>query len=143
VTATVVAVPAAASTTSTGVPWTVVAAGSRLGGGVGDSAYLVRTRVATSALSNVVRPADAERLAAVDLARYAVVAIVAPFPECGWSIRMRALERSGARLRVSFSPQPPARGVLVCQAETRAYVVLRVARSQVAGLVRAVPVRSQ
>jgi len=136
-----VVVPAAPARAH-GVPWTVVASGSRVGSAEADAASILRTRTAVRAFSSLLRLEEARRVAAVDLARSAVVAVVAPFPSCGWSVRVRALERSGTRLRVLFTAQPPAKGTLVCEALTRAYVVLRVLRSQVAGVVRAVPIRA-
>ena len=123
------------------MPWTVVASGSRLGGAEADAAVLLRTPSAVGAFSNQLRRAEAQRVAAVDLERFALVAVVAPFPSCGWTVRVRVLDRSGTRLRVVFAGQPPPSGTLVCEALTRAYVVLRVPRSQVAGVLRAIPVR--
>jgi hypothetical protein len=120
----------------------VIASGSRPGAAESVTAYLFRSRAATS-ISALLTDVDAKRLAGVDYSRYAVALVVAPFPTCGWSVRVRAAERSGVRLRVSFVAEPPAKGSLVCQALTRGYAAVRVPRAQIRGIVRAVAVRAQ
>jgi len=136
------AVAAPATARSADVSWSVIASGSRPGTAESVSAYLFRS-AAPARFSELLAVRDATRLAGVDYSRYAVALVVAPFPTCGWSVRVRGAERSGVRLRVSFIAQPPPTGSLVCEALTRGYAAVRVPRTQIRGLVRALAVRAQ
>jgi hypothetical protein len=123
------------------VPWTPVLTGSTFSPVTAPAAYVARTAVGTRRFAHGLDPADVARARAVDFSRFVVVAVVAPFPSCGWRVNVRAVERAASTLRVRYSAVGPAKGAVVCQAETTAYAVVRVARPRVTGALRAVPVR--
>jgi hypothetical protein len=101
-----------------------------------------RTRVSARGMSRMLTPADADRVTAVDFERFGVVTVVRSFPSCGWSVWVRSMTRSGATLRVTYAARPPRKGMVVCQALTRGYEVVRVPLSSLRGVdrVRAVAV---
>lgn len=122
------------------VPSSPVVAGSKVGATVAPAAYLARTAAGTRRFASSLDPADAAVMASVDFRRFAVVAVAAPFPSCGWVVGIRGLVRGTTVLRVRYAARGPAKGMVVCAAETTAYAVVRVPRARVAGVLRAVPV---
>jgi len=140
--AVVFATAAAALPASSAVSWSTVVRGSRSGGGGdGADALVARTRAAADAVARRMRAADAIRVRETNFRRFGVAAVVHGFPSCGWSVRIRGVERRGSVLRVSYSARPPVKDDVVCQAATVAYEVVRVPLAQLRGIREAQPVQ--
>jgi hypothetical protein len=127
------------------IRWATVVRGVTVGGDADDGAHalIARTRGSARGITVLLARADAERVAAVDFTRFGVVIVRRSFPSCGWSVRVRRLTRNAATLRVSYAVRAPGAGLVVCQALTHGYEVVRVPLASLRGVhvVRPVAVR--
>ena len=139
------AAPASGARAETDLHWETVARGSQLGGDGDNGAYalITRTRASARHLGELIDRASAERAAAVDFGRFGVLTVIRSFPTCGWSVRVRAVTRVRATVRIAYAVLAPRKGTAACQALTRGYEVVRVPLASLRGVssVRPVAVR--